>query len=282
MHPHLYRIARTSGRLHSPPDSNTGGGADTAGGAGGSSAGADSSKGGDDDFVDPFLAEYQSPGGDDGDGDDDGEPDAETLELLNQLAPKEKEADKLDPKGKPDDSLTRNKAAGEALGAELKQLIDNMTLPDNIFGDDFNPNDPAALKAAMVATTRHTLQQALALTMKPMRLAMQQMNEYMVRQMKDEIAAAQGEFKTVSRLESLVPAFGNPQSRAVLTPMRDLLVKQGKSVEEQAKVLNGIATRLGLSREPAKGRREQGAGSRDQGSGVKKGANALDAIFGNM
>jgi len=162
------------------------------------------------------------------------------------------------------------------MGNQLRAAIDAAQLPDGILGDSFNPNDPQAMRGALNQVMQHAMAQSVALALRPMQAAMNQLRESMTAQMKAEITAAQTGYATRTKLETLVPEIVDPKIGAILRPMNQHLESQGQSVEVRAKTLKAIIQRMGLKPAP-----KGGAQQMDDGSTQIVGNDALNAIFGS-
>jgi hypothetical protein len=230
--------------------------------------------GGDEPFEDPFV----DPGIEDDEDEGEGGDESDLSDLVTALTEKDKEDDDVppDPNGKPTEAA-ENQAAADALGRELLDFIGKAAIPDEVFGDDFDPSDPGSVKKAMQGMMRHALSQSLVLSMKPLQLATEQLAAHMKSQMQHEIRRAQSSFVQESRLEADVPELLDPAARAILTPLRQHMESQGKPLVEQVKALKLVVAKLGLG----KGKKSNSTDTGSRGRVRRQtGGSALDSLFG--
>lgn len=247
------------------------------GGAGG--AGGEGNQPAEEEFVDPFDQMYQHGSADEDDFDDDeddGEELMDTESLMKMFAPKKDEAGGK-PNGQQDSANDpkRNQQQANELKTQLQQQIQSMTLPDDVFGEDFDRGDPGAMRQAIQKATQHAVANAVAMAMKPTQMAMGQLQTDMMAQVKAQIAESQQTQMTEGKLNAQVPALNDPAAKAMLEPMRQKLHEDGVEIEEQARVLNSIANQLGLNKKT----KRTGA----KGSGNPKprtGKDAMKDLFG--
>lgn len=247
------------------------------GGSGGT--GAQSADSGAQEESTPFRDPYLELAGIKDLEEEDGDEGAEAI--LAAFADEEEKEEDEHPAVLPNGQKSpaeENQAAAAQLADQIRTSISAAKLPDELFGDDFDPSNPTSVRETMEKVYRLGIQNSVATAMKPMQMAMAQLRTLLHSEMETRIADAQGKFATKSRLDALVPALSNPKARKVLEPMRDILAGQKKSVEEQAKALNQIAARLGFDKTSKSGGTKP-AGDGTKGVSRRSGSSALDSLF---
>lgn len=207
-----------------------------------------------------------------GDDEDEGGEDPDIDELLRALGDDdeddEDEHDSLDVSG--------NQAAATALTDTIRRDIASARLADEVFGEEFDPTDADSVKTVMNRAYQVAIRDALVLAMRPMKMALEHSQQQTALQIQQSIASAAKVSGNVNQLNTLAPVMTTESGKKMLGPIQKQLAKDGKTVKEQADILNAFAKRMGLK---ATASRRSGTGGKQGTDSVRTGARALDALF---
>lgn len=112
----------------------------------------------------------------------------------------------------------------QQLADQLNAGFDSLTLPETIIPEDFNPNDPKAMRELLSNVQKSSARNAVALMMNPMQVALGIAVKNLRREMQSTSSSTVTESTTRSLLEANVPAYNNPQHR----PVVEMLLNQAK------------------------------------------------------
>lgn len=254
-----------------------------SGGSGGTGAGAGTdSDGGDDDDSDPYssvdgtFADEDENDDDDLGVDDDGRITDDSRSYLRDLF---KSADDEGGDGDDTDDTDDGEQVREALSAELEDRLANMTLPEDLIPDDFNPSDPKALRALLNDVQRESARQALGMMFKPVQVTMERMAAQMNRQIRNAVNSGVGENNFNGMISQEIPAYKDPAVRRVIEPF--ITAAKKKHGSNHAAVIMAVkkgmqAVGMSISSNRRSGR--SGSGSNSDGAGIRTGSAALDGF----
>lgn len=192
--------------------------------------------------------------------------------------------------GEGDDDDDSTDQLQQQLSTELQNGIRSIGIREDTFPEDFDPTDQRQLRAALASTAQQTAIQTIQLVLRPMQVAMQQMQTQMMGEIQNRIAEYSQTQTAASILEQHVPEIRDP----TLAPMVRMLDKQAKARGlgslERAKNIRKALDQLGITRKTGAdqtGRRAAGAtgfGSNNDSTGnsngsIREGKAALDLFM---
>lgn len=204
--------------------------------------------GGSGDFQDDTSQGLQEEYGGFGDGDfnDESQPGGEiTLEdedpLANLFTP-----DEPDPNNPPsgeseDDDGLPALPTQEELTQELTTSIGNLAIPEDIFPEDYDQNDPRSQRELFTNIAKFTMQHTIKAMFKPVQVALQQQQRGLNRAIRDSIQGNNSAQQEAQIIESVIPAVRDPG----LAPMVKTLYEAAKAKHKDPK-LAAQAARRGL------------------------------------
>lgn len=252
-----------------------------AGGGGGSMDGfaglAQQTAGGDDGVpADDWGDDFGDPFGDDGleEAQDEGLAD-DVVQTLGKLTAEDTD-DGTNPSGILDAASMRN--AASQLIDTIKTDINRARLSDDLFGEEFQSGNPAAIRAAIEGAFRQARQSALADGIQPMSLVSNNLYNLLRGEMQQSISASRQAERDAGTLEALVPALRttDPMGGTILKMVRAKAMQMGLKVQEQADLLNMYVKKYNIKAPAAQAANRRGPKRKV----VSRGNQALDDIFG--
>ena len=173
---------------------------------------------------------------------------------------------------------TAMRTAASAMIDTIKADIAKTRLDDNLFGEEFQNGNPAAIRAAIEGAFRQARQSALADGIQPMSLVSNNLYSLLRGEMQQAIAVNRQAERDAGTLEALVPALktSDQVGSTIMRMVRERAEAKGLGVQDTAKLLNMFAKKYNI-KAPA----SQTAARRGPKRGVvSRGNQALDDIFG--
>lgn len=179
-----------------------------------------------------------------------------------------------------DDSVTPDATeTARAMMTEMSTALNSSVLPDDMIPDDFNANDPAALRSLMTRVMRHTMTTVIPLALKPVQMAMQSQAATFESTLAQRLAAYGESNNSEAKLRQQFPLLDDKRFGAIYRPYVDMMNKKKIPMDKQLQQLRSMQKRLG--HENVKPVRNSAGGS-NSGNRVLDGQAALNAIFGKL
>lgn len=208
-------------------------------------------------LADLFKSDDSKKEGDDDDDDDDEDDDSKS---------KKKKSKKSD--GDDDDD---SPSAEEALATEIAGMLKGITIPEDVIPADFDPSDPKQFRDVVGKIQQQTAQATLAMAMRPMAAAMQQMQRQTQEAIRTAVAGSSSQNKAESILAALVPEVETPEHADLVRALHAQAMKKTKNPTDAAR-----AVRRGMD---AMGFKNKGGSNSDPSEGgFRSGDSALDAF----
>lgn len=175
-----------------------------------------------------------------------------------------------------------DKQAAAALKTNLESIMENMTLDDSIFDENFDATDPASFKAALIAAQKQTAAQILSMVLPVMDhglgIAGKQMKHYLdskQSQTKNQSSAVEA-FKTLGITDS-------GQVATAKTIFQQALKHNKGDTNKAVKATRKAFAAMGVPLKGGTGGTSRNNSSNpSSGASIKQGSDALNELFGDM
>lgn len=155
----------------------------------------------------------------------------------------------------------------KVMGAEIKQAIQNLRVPEDFIPEDFNPNDREQVQQMFSRSIQIAVQQALPLMMKPVQFTVQQLEQRTNRSMERSIRNSQRERTTQDTLEERIPLISDRKYKAVIEPMfKTQLTRFDGDRAAAIKATRSGLTAMGLDPDNKAARQRTSSGSKSTSS----------------
>jgi len=167
----------------------------------------------------------------------------------------------------------------KAIATQLKDTLANLTLPEAIFPEDFDPSDPKQLHQVLASVQIHAATNAVKAMMTPVQATLTRMMSTLRREHRDGLRSNNDQQTEKVFLEETFPGLSDP----TIAPMIRMTWKQAKAKHPNNRSAAVAAAKkalsiLGADTERVNTSPKQRQAARGQGSDFRTGDAALDGF----
>lgn len=201
-------------------------------------------------ILNAFFTDEEDDSNDDDNDDDDNNPPAPKLDANGNPLPTPQE---------------------QSIMKGIADLMKGLTPPEDLMGDDFNPNDPKAMRGMLAKVQQQTAQATLQMMLIPMKEAMTTLQTDLKADFAQQLQQFGGQSDAKAVLARIVPEVRGEHAGMVNTLYTQAMKKKGATPEKAAGAVRTALDALGI-------RSSNQAAPTDPSSGVSKrtGSDALN------
>lgn len=135
----------------------------------------------------------------------------------------------------------------QELTQRLQQDIEGMSIPEDIFPENYDPNDQRSQRELYTNISKHVMQHTIRAMFTPVQVAMQQMQRQVNREIRQSISGNNSAQQESQILESVIPAIRDPGLAPVVKQLFDVAKTKHKDPRQAAQAAKRGLEAMGVN-----------------------------------